>query len=76
LLNRHKNKPAHIVIPAPAGIQIKCTGVTPKRPSLVPERKIHFIGFSTNVDDSILKLDLGQPFTVEKKSQGEVAAFL
>jgi hypothetical protein len=41
----------------------------------VPERETHFISFLVNVDDSILKLDLGQPFTVEKKSQSEVAAF-
>jgi len=41
----------------------------------VPKKKIHFIGFLANVDDSILKLDLGQPFAIEKKSQHEVAAF-
>ncbi len=39
------------------------------------KRKIHFIGFLANVDDSILKLDLGQNFAIEKKSQHEVAAF-
>lgn len=36
------------------------------------KKNIHFIGFLANVDDSLLKLDLGQPFTIEKKSQGDV----
>jgi hypothetical protein len=40
------------------------------------KKDIHFIGFLANVDDSILKLDLGQPFTIEKKSQGDAGSFL
>jgi hypothetical protein len=43
---------------------------------LVPKRKIHFIGFLANVDDSILKLNLGHPFAIEKKSQQDVIPFL
>lgn len=39
------------------------------------KKDIHFVGFLANVDDSILKLDLGQPFTIEKKSQDEVITF-
>jgi hypothetical protein len=42
----------------------------------VPKRKINFIGFLTNVDDSILKLNLGQPFAIEKKSQQDDIPFL
>jgi hypothetical protein len=41
----------------------------------VGKKDIHFIGFLANVDDSILKLNLGQPFTIEKKSQDKVTAF-
>ena len=41
----------------------------------MPKRKIHFIGFLANVDDSILQLSLGHPFTIEKKSQDEVVPF-
>jgi hypothetical protein len=40
------------------------------------KKNIHFIGFLANVDDSLLKLDLGQPFTIEKKSQGDASSFL
>jgi len=39
------------------------------------KKDIHFVGFLANVDDSILKLDLGQPFAIEKKSQSEVEPF-
>lgn len=38
--------------------------------------KIHFIGFLANVDDTILKLNLGDSFVVEKLSQEEVRPFL
>jgi len=40
------------------------------------KKNIHFIGFLANVDDSLLKLDLGQPFTIEKKSQGDASSFM
>jgi Apea-like HEPN len=39
-------------------------------------KDIHFIGFLANVDDSILKLDLGHPFKIEKKPQGDTSSFL
>jgi len=42
----------------------------------VEKKDIHFIGFLANVDDSILQLDLGHPFTIEKKSQGDAGSFL
>jgi len=42
----------------------------------VPKRKIHFIGFLANVDDSILKLNLEQLFTIERKSQQDIIPFL
>jgi hypothetical protein len=42
----------------------------------VEKKDIHFIGFLANVDDSILKLDLGQPFLIQKKSQGDIRLFL
>ena len=41
----------------------------------VEKKDIHFIGFLANVDDSILKLDLGQSFAIEKKSQTDVSPF-
>ncbi|MGA2322414.1 MAG: hypothetical protein ABSG22_01035 [Sedimentisphaerales bacterium] len=40
------------------------------------KKDIHLIGFLSNVDDSILKLDLGQPFTIEKISQGDAISFI
>lgn len=40
------------------------------------KKDIHFIGFLANVDDSILGLNLGQPFVIEKKSQGDTSSFL
>ncbi len=40
------------------------------------KKDIHFIGFLANVDDSILRLDLGRPFKVEKKSQGDTVSFI
>lgn len=40
------------------------------------ETRINFIGFLANVDDTILKLDLGDSFVVEKLSQEEVGPFL
>jgi hypothetical protein len=40
------------------------------------KKEIHFIGFLANVDNSILKLDLGQPFTIKEKSRNEVGDFL
>lgn len=40
------------------------------------KKDIHFIGFLANVDDSILKLDLGHPFKIEKKSQEIPVSFL
>ncbi len=40
------------------------------------KRKIHFIGFLANVDDSISKVNLGSGFTIEKRSQQEVMPFL
>ena len=40
------------------------------------KREIHFIGFLANVDDSIAKLKLGQPFSIGKKSQQDVIPFL
>lgn len=42
----------------------------------VEKKDIHFIGFLVNVDDSILKLNLGQPFTIEKKSQKDASSFM
>jgi hypothetical protein len=42
----------------------------------VPETRINFIGFLANVNDTILKLDLGDSFVVEKLSQEEVRPFL
>jgi len=42
----------------------------------VPKRKIHFIGFLANVDDSILKLKLKNGFEIKKLSQQEVMPFL
>lgn len=40
------------------------------------KRAVHFIGFLVNVDDSILKLRLGDGFEIEKKSQQQVRQFL
>jgi hypothetical protein len=40
------------------------------------KKDIHFIGFLANVDDSILKLDLGHPFKIEKQSQEIPVSFL
>lgn len=40
------------------------------------KKDIHFIGFLANVDDSILKLDLGHPFTIKKMPQEDVISFL
>lgn len=40
------------------------------------KKDIHFIGFLANVDDSILKLNLGHSFTIEKKTQKEIMPFL
>ncbi len=37
---------------------------------------VHFIGFLVNVDDSILKLDLGDGFVIVRKSQQEIIKFL
>lgn len=42
----------------------------------MPKRKIHFIGFLANVDDSILKLKLKKGFEIKKLSQQEVMPFL
>lgn len=42
----------------------------------MPKRKIHFIGFLANVDDSILKLKLKDDFEVKKLTQQEVRPFL
>ena len=42
----------------------------------MPKRKIHFIGFLANVDDSITKLNLGKGFVIEKHAQQEVMPFL
>ena len=40
------------------------------------KRKIHFLGFLANVDDSILKLNFGEGFRTEKMSQEKVKPFL
>ncbi len=40
------------------------------------KKDIHFIGFLANVDVSILGLNLGHPFVIEKKSQGDTSSFL
>lgn len=40
------------------------------------KRNIHFLGFLANVDDSILKLNLGEDFRTEKMSQEEARSFL
>lgn len=42
----------------------------------MPKRKIHFIGFLANVDDSILKLKSKNAFEVKKLTQEEVRPFL
>jgi hypothetical protein len=42
----------------------------------MPKRKIHFIGFLANVDDSILKLNLKDGFEFKKLPQKEVEPFL
>lgn len=40
------------------------------------KRKIHFLGFLANVDDSILKLNLGEGFRIEKISQEKIKHLL
>lgn len=40
------------------------------------KRKIHFLGFLANVDDSILKLNIGEGFRTEKMSQEKIKPFL
>lgn len=40
------------------------------------KRKIHFLGFLANVDDSILKLDFGDGFEVKRVSQQEIQSFM
>lgn len=40
------------------------------------KRKVHFLGFLANVDDSILKLDFGDDFDVKKMSQQEIQPFI
>lgn len=40
------------------------------------KKDIHFIGFLANVDDSVLKIDLGHPFKIEKKPQGDTGSFM
>lgn len=37
---------------------------------------LHFIGFLVNVDDSILKLHLGDDFSIDKKQQNEIMPLL
>lgn len=40
------------------------------------KRKIHFLGFLANVDDSIFKLNFGEGFITKRMSQEEVKLFL
>ena len=40
------------------------------------KKDLYFIGFLVNVDDSILKLRIGDDFSVEKKQQQEIMPFL
>jgi len=42
----------------------------------MPKIAVHFIGFLVNVDDSFLKLNLGDGFVIVKKSQQEIIKFL
>jgi hypothetical protein len=42
----------------------------------VPKAKVDFVGFLANVDDSILKLEPGDDFVVEKLPQEETLPFL
>jgi len=43
---------------------------------LLVKKDLHFIGFLVNVDDSILKLRIGDGFSIDKKPQEEVMPFL
>jgi len=40
------------------------------------KKDLYFIGFLVNVDDSILKLQIGDDFSIEKKQQQEIMPFL
>ena len=40
------------------------------------KKDLYFIGFLVNVDDSILKLRIGDGFSIDKKQQQEIMPFL
>ena len=56
--------------------QFALTATAAKGKMTMSKVAIHFIGVLANVDDSISKLRLGVGFTIEGKSEGEVAPVL
>jgi len=52
-----------------------CSKVTRLLQKLV-KKDLYFIGFLVNVDDSILKLRIGDGFSIDKKQQHEITQFL